>query len=81
MLWACQSQFPSCPVTEAGLSVIIYSLLVEKVPDSRTQNLKVSNWPGKVIGLLGTFTDMSAKITDCTVCFPTQSVCHQIHSG
>ena len=34
-----------------------------------------------VTGLLGTFTDRPAKVTDCTVIFPAQSVCHHVQSG
>ena len=57
-----------------GLSVIVYGLSVVNFPDSRTETLNVPDWPGKVIGLSGTFTDRPAKVTDCTVCFPGQFV-------
>ena len=43
--------------------------------------LKVPNWPGKLTGLSGTFSDRPAKVTNCMVIFPAQSVCHHIQSG
>ena len=79
---------PSLSVGVTGLSAIVYGLSVSlhclsvmKVPDSRTQTLKVPDWPGNVAGLWGTFTDRPAKGTDCTVIFPAQSVCHHVQSG
>ena len=49
-----------------GLSAIVYGmgLSVIKIPDSRTHTLKVSDWPGKLTGLSGTFTDRPAKVSD-----------------
>ena len=63
-----------------GLSVSLYCLSVTKIPDSRTPMLKVPNWPLKLTGPSGTFTDRLAKVTDCTVIFPAQSLCHHIQS-
>ena len=42
--------------------------------------LKVLNWPGKVTGLSGTFTDRPAKLTDCTVISPAQFVYLHVQS-
>ena len=49
--------------------------------DSRTQSVKVTDWPVNFKSLSGTLTDRSAKVTDCTVTLPTQSVCLYIQSG
>ena len=56
-----------------GLCVSLQGLLVT-IPDSRTQPLKVPNWPGKLTARSGTFTDRPAKVTYCAVIFPAQSV-------
>ena len=42
---------------------------------------KVPDCPGKVTGLSGTFTARPAKVTNCTVISPEQSVYHHIQSG
>ena len=52
-----------------------------KKHDSRTQMLKVPDWPGKVTGLSRTFADGPTKVTNCTLIFPAQSVCHHVQSG
>ena len=72
---------PGLSVSVRGLSVIIYGLSVslsgllnEKVPNSRTQTLKVPDWPGKVTGLSGTYTDRLAKVTYCMVIFSPRSL-------
>ena len=49
-----------------------------KFPDSRM--FKVPDLSGKVSGLSGTFTDRPAKVTDCTVIFPAQPVCHHVQA-
>ena len=36
--------------------------------------LYIPNWPGKLTGMSGTFTDRLTKVTDCMIIFPTQSV-------
>ena len=46
-----------------GLSVSVYCLSVTNIPDSTTQSVKVTDWPGKFIGLLGTLTNRPAKVT------------------
>ena len=55
--------------------------MVITIPNSRSEMLKVSEWSGNLTGLSGTFTDRLAKVTDCMVIFPAQSVCHQVQSG
>ena len=45
------------------------------------RSVKVTDWPVDFTGLSGTLTDRSAKITDCTVTLPAQSVSHHIQSG
>ena len=64
---------PSLSVSVTGLSVSVYGLSVS-LPISRTETLKVPDWPGKVTGLSRTFADRSGKVTDSMVCFPAQSV-------
>ena len=71
----------SLPVIVSGLSVSLPSLSDEKVTYSRNQALKVPDWPGKVTDLSGIFTDRMARVTNCTIIFPTQFVCHHVHSG
>ena len=79
---------PSLSVSVTGLSVIVYSvsvsisgLSVTNFPDSRTRSVKVTDWPVKFTDLTGTVTDRPAKVTNCTVTFPAQSVCHHVQSG
>ena len=48
--------------------------MVINFPDSRTQSVKVTDWPVNFTGLLGTVTERPAKVTDCTVTLPAQSV-------
>ena len=79
---------PGLSFTVTGLSATIYSLSVSfqglsviKIQDSGTQTLKVPDWPGKLIGLLGSFTDRPAEVTDCVVIYPGQSVFHHVQSG
>ena len=43
--------------------------------------IRFSDWPCNFTGLSGTLTDRPAKVTDCTVTFPAQSVCHHVQSG
>ena len=64
-----------------GLSGSLHGLSVIEIPDSRTQMLKVPDWPGKLTGLSGTFTDRPAEVTNCMVIFPAESVGHHIQSG
>ena len=64
-----------------GLSVSVYGLLVTNFPDSRAQSVKVTDRPVNFTGLSGTVTDRPAKVTDCTVTLPAQSVSHHIQSG
>ena len=71
---ASQFLFTACLFRFRGLSVI-------KFPDYRTQTLKVAKRPEKVAGLSGKFTDRLAKVTDCTVISPAESVCLQVQSG
>ena len=52
----------------------------EKVPDSRSQTLKILDWPGKVTGLLGTFTDSPAKVIDCIYGMFSCTVCLSSHT-
>ena len=59
-----------------GLSVSVYGLSATIFPDSRTQSVKVTNWPVNFTGLSGTVTDRPAKVTDCTVTLPARSVSH-----
>ena len=70
---------PGLSVSVTGLSVIVYGLSVANFPESGTQMCKLPDWPGNVTGLLGTLTDRLVKVTDCTVCFPGQSVINFIH--
>ena len=79
---------PGLSVSVTGLSVVVYGLSVSlkglsvtNFPDSRTQSVKVTDWPGNFTGLSGTVTDRPAKVTNCTVTFSTQSVCHHVQSG
>ena len=64
-----------------GLPVSVYGLSVTIFPDSRTQSVKVTDWPVKFTDLLGTLTDRPAKVTDCTVTLPTRLVSHHVQSG
>ena len=79
---------PGLSVGVTGLSVIVYGLSVSVsglsvtiFPDSRTQLVKVTDWPVNFTGLSGTLTDMPAKITDCIVTLAAQSVSHHVQSG
>ena len=79
---------PSLSVSVTGLSVIVYGLSVSvsglsvtNFPDSRTQSVTITNWPVNFTGLSGTVTDRPAKVSDCTVTFPAQSVYHHIQLG
>ena len=63
-----------------GLSVSVYSLSVTNFPNSRTQLVKVTDWPVNFTGLSGTLTDRLAKVTDCTVTLPTRLVSHHVQS-
>ena len=83
MLHLAVGHFQGLSVTVTGLSATVYNLSAKlsclsviKIPDCRTQMVKVT-FPGQS----GTFTDKLAEVTYCTVCFPTQSVCHHIQSG
>ena len=78
---------PGLSVSVTGLSVIVYGLSVSvsdlsvtNFPDSRTQSVKVADWPVSCTGLLETVTDRPAKLTDCTVTLLAQSVSHHIQS-
>ena len=64
-----------------GLSVSVYDLSVTNFPDSRTQSVKVTDWPVNFTGLSLTVTDRPAKVTDCTVTLPAQLVSHHVQSG
>ena len=66
-------------VTVPGLSVSVYCRS-SKTPDPGTQSVKLIDWPGKFTGLSVSLADRPAKVTDCTVTFPTQSVCHHVQS-
>ena len=80
---------PGLSVCVTGLSVFVYGLSqfqvsvlsVTNFRDSRTQSVKVTDWPVNFTGLSGTVTDRPAQVTDCAVTFPTQSVCHHVQSG
>ena len=63
-----------------GLSVSVYSLSVTNFSNSRTQSVKVTDWPVNFTGLSGTVTERLAKVTDCTVTLPVRSVSHHIQS-
>ena len=63
-----------------GLSVSVYSLSVTIFPNSRTQLVKVTDWPVNFTGLSARLTDRPVKVTDCTLTLPTQSVSH-VQSG
>ena len=67
-------------VTVYSLSVSLPGLSVVNFTDSRTEMLKVPDVFGKITGLSGIFTDRSAKVTDCMVCFPKQSICYHMRS-
>ena len=67
-------------VTVYSLSVSVYGLSVINFPDSRTQSVKVTNWPVNFTGLSGTPTDRAAKVTDSAVILPSWLVSH-IQSG
>ena len=45
------------------------------------QLVTVTDWPENFTGLSGTVTDRLAKVTDCIVTFPAQSICHHLQSG
>ena len=64
-----------------GLSVSVYGLSVTYFPDSRTQSVKVTDWPVNFTGLSGTRTDRPAKVTDCTETLSVRSVSHHVQSG
>ena len=93
MLQACRLLFTAClfnftacrlqffPTLGPGLSVSLYGLPVTIFPDSRTQSVKVTDWPVNFTGLSGTVIDRPAKVTDCTVTLPSQSVSHHVQSG
>ena len=53
-----------------GLSVSICGLSVINFPESRTQLVEVTDWPGNFTGLSGTVTERPAKVTDCNVTLP-----------
>ena len=65
------------------LQLVCFSLgpVGYKFPDSRTQSVKVTDWPGNFTGLSRTLTDRPAKVTDCTVTFLAQSICYHVQSG
>ena len=72
---------PGLSVSVTGLSVVVYGLcvlvegvLVPNIPDSRTQSVKVTDWPGKFTGLSGSLTDRPAKVTNCTVTLSREKV-------
>ena len=78
---------PGLSVSVTGMSVVVYGLSVSvkglsvtNFPDSRTQSVKVNDWPVNFTGLSGTLTDRPAKVTDCTVTLPVRSVSHHIQS-
>ena len=64
-----------------GLSVSVYGLSIINFPNSRTQSVKVTDWPVNFTGLSGTLTDRPPKVTDCTVTIPARSVSHHVQSG
>ena len=68
---------PGLSASATGLSFVVYGLSVTIFPNSRTQSIKVTEWPVNFTDLLGTFT----KITDCTLALPAWSVSHHIQSG
>ena len=72
---------PGWSVVVYGLSVSVYGLSVTNFPDSRTQSVKVTDWPVNFTGLSGPVTDRPAEVTDCTVTFSGLSVSHHVQSG